>query len=201
MIVIQSGLGVSIEAWLDDSIPTISGNEAMFEEITRPKRKAAINWTGSNLLRMTVGCILDGFATGVSVEGDCTKLELLMVSRGGGGAPPQPVKILGPVPHKNTVWFVESIGWGAAIYEGLSRVRQQFTLNLVERLELSVSLPKARKPKIKFKWVILKKGEDLKDIAKRELGNPNAWTRLRQRNGKPFRGYGQPKGTKVGIPK
>jgi hypothetical protein len=201
-IVIQSAFGVAVECWLDESMPTISGGEGIYDEIERPKRKAAIHWNGSNLLRMTVGCILDRFSTNQSIEPEIAKVEMLPKSRGPVGTPPPPVRIAGPVPHQHTIWFVESIEWGDSIWDGVVRQRQQFTLSLVERMELNVALKRQVKPVTgKYGTYHLKKGETLKEVAKKKLGSASKWTLLRNKNGKRFlKNEGHAVGTIVKYP-
>lgn len=194
----------TLDILLGDSPPTITQGYSIFGEIARPKRSTVIEYVGKELFKMAVPCMLDGWVEGRSVEDRVRSLELIAVSRGGKGEPPQDFRIEGPVPHKNLQWYIETIEWGDAIYDGMIRLRQVFVMNLVQKLDMPYILkngqeqPQATRPG----WRVVRTPDgDLRRLAQIMLGDSRLWNRMRQKNGKKFRDWSVAKNTVVRVPR
>lgn len=194
----------TLDILLGDSPPTVTQGYSKFNEIERPKRSDVIEYTGKTLFKESIPCMLDGWSEGRSVEPQIHTLELLSLSRGGKGNPPQDFKIDGPIPHRNLQWYIESFDWGDAIYDGAVRLRQIFVLNVVQKLDMPYILkngqdtPQASKPG----WRVVQTPDgDLRRLAQIMLGDSRLWNRMRQKNGKKFRDWVVPKNTTVRVPR
>lgn len=191
-----------LQILLGDGNPTVTQGYSTWEEIDRPKRKNAVEWTGELPFKMEIPCIFDGWIAGQSVEQQCILLEGIAVSRLKKGEPPPEVKVSGPIPHASLTWHVDTIDWGDAMYDGGVRVRQAFSFNLIEKVDAPITIRErttTTKPK-HYRTVTTKQGEDLRDIAELNLGNPSLWHQLRTMKNTAFRTYRVPKGTKVRVP-
>ena len=194
----------TMDILLGDTSPRVTQGYSTFNEITRPKRSTAIEYTGKDLFKISVPCLLDGWVENRSVEPQIRELEVLAVSRGGKGNPPQDFKINGPVPHNDLQWMIENLEWGDAIYDGDTRLRQFVVLNLVQKLDMPYLLknggdaPRAVSPG----WrVVQTRDGDLRRLAQTMLGDSRLWNRMRQKNGKKFRDWSVPKNTTVRVPR
>lgn len=192
----------SLQILLGDGSPSITQGYSTWEEIDRPKRKNAVEWTGEVPFKLEIPCLFDGWIAGRSVESLCNALEGIAVSRVKKGEPPSEIKISGPVPHADRSWHIDTIDWGDALYNGGVRVRQAFSLNLIEKVDMPITIRErttTTKP-TRFRTITTKQGENLRDIAERNLGNPQLWKQLRTIKNVGFRSYVVPKGTKVRVP-
>jgi hypothetical protein len=189
---------------LGEGSPTITQGYSRFEEIERPRRMDVVEFTGMPVFKMSISCLFDGFADDRSVEPSCTLLEALATSRGGVGNPPQEIRVVGPVPHTELIWYIEGIGWGSAEYNGDVRVRQAFDLDLIEKADMPYVLRNEDKikahPTRGWKIVTTQTG-DLRELAQIQLNNSVLWRRFTDVKGKKFRDWRVKKGTKVRIPR
>jgi hypothetical protein len=189
---------------LGEGNPSITQGYSRFEETPRPKRSDVVQFVGGAVFKQTIPLMFDGFIEDRSVERECSIIEGLAVSRGVAGEPPAVVRVSGPVPHSELEWYIESIEWGDAIYEGNNRTRQIFTLNLIQRLDLPyVLMNETRRvvhPPKGWKVVVTKTG-DLRELAQIMLNNSALWRRFTDTKGKKFRDWRVKKGTRVRVPR
>lgn len=176
----------------DEGSPTVTQGGARFEEVTRPKRADVVEFVGSAVYKQMIPSMFDGWSDGTPVDGPCSTLEAL--------ANAIPFRIDGPVPHNNIDWYVESVDWGDAIYDGGARVRQKFGLNLIQKADMPAVLGNERRQDLrKIKTVISRTG-DLRELAQLVLGDSTLWRRFTNTKGKPFRDWRQKKNVKVRVP-
>jgi len=194
----------TLDLLLGETSPRVLSGYSTFNEIARPKRSTAIEYTGKELFRLEIPVLIDGWLSGTSVEGIIQQIEELAVSRGGKGNPPQDFRVDGPIPHRDVQWMIEGLDWGDAIYDGDIRLRQFLTLTLVQKLDMPYLLrngndaPRAVTPG----WRVVKTRDgDLRRLAQTMLGDSRLWRRIRKKNGDPFRDFLVPKNTTVRVPR
>lgn len=188
---------------LDDGQPQPSAGEGGWTEIARPRRRAAMEWTGHAAYRLTVSLLLDrGGAedTGDDVEGDCEALRGLGLQVPGGHQPPV-LTLAGPLYIPAERWVIQSIEWGAYLRrrdDGL-RVRQAVSVEFWEHeaADLVVALSPAQAASQRVaeaagqptgagtpvsRIYTARQGETLSAIAARELGDHRRWNEIADLN-------------------
>jgi hypothetical protein len=199
--IVSVNTGESVSAILGAAAPNITAGYSNFESIDRPKRKSVANWVGMNLFAMDVQAMFDGWDTDRSVEHDCAVLESFGMSRGNRGEFPSPIKVIGPVPHSNLEWYLSGVTWEDVIYQNDVRVRQAFTINLLERVNMPLLVRNdAKQNQVKYRVVKVKKGWDLQQIAATHMGESLLWRRITDMKGKKFRDPYVKPGTDVKVP-
>lgn len=203
-------------ARLGEGIPTLSGY-GTWETITRPLRTDALEWQGTPARRLELALLFDGWAEGNSVEGPCRTLEGLTAARSG-GRPPATVRLRGPVPRTELTWIVEEIEWGDAIWTGSGpfrgfRLRQAFTVTFAEYHSADAILRRQKIPKGRGPRIVTVKiqryedksaaPENIREIARRTLGEAGRWREVTTLAGKHFRDPGQrlKVGQRVKVPR
>jgi LysM repeat protein len=202
---LTGGKYVTIQAWsVQLKVTGILGPEGMkitsgygeWEEVRIPRGDPYSQWKGRPLFTATLDIILDGWgANPRSIETGCKNLDTLG-QRIPGMVSPTNVRIWGPVPKAGLSWVITSIDYNDVIRDPRSgvRFRQQCLVHLLEyRAEETVAaMPRAKatpKPPQKYK---VKKGDTLKSIAAKLLGNSNKWQLIEKKN-KGLRGFQIPK--------
>lgn len=198
---------------LDDQIPTSSGGYTIWEELERLKRRTAIQFKGVSPYRLSFGGYFDAWselfpgywADGAAVEAAIKRLEVMATPRHGTLKPPPPLTIQsGPVPRRDLEFYIETIEWTESIWDGDLRLRQRFTLSLVQRVDVEVLLRKAdrtpTKKTAKYRIEKLPKGINLKELAAIQLGDATRWREIKNAKGKSFRDYRQKAGTVIKVP-
>lgn len=194
--------GESVSAILGATPPNVKSGYSKFEEVERPKRKSAVNWVGMGVFTMDVNAMFDGWTDDRSVEHECAVLESFAMSRGGRGDFPSAVRIDGPVPHSNLEWYLSEVSWEEdVIYVGQNRVRQSFTITLLERVNLPLLVRNDHKQnQVRYRPVTVPKGWDLQQIAAVQMGEAALWRRITNTKGKKFRDPFVKPGTKIKVP-
>jgi nucleoid-associated protein YgaU len=119
---------------LGEDRPNVTAGYGGWDEVQRPRRTAAITWTGTPVRRMDLAVLIDSFAAGTSVEADIAQLERLARPRPGGSPPSLTLDAAGGhIPYRGLTWVADSIAWGdAEMNTAGNRTRQAATLSLVE---------------------------------------------------------------------
>lgn len=177
----------------------LTGGVGGWEQYDRARRDQAVEYVGTPGRVLTGPVIFDGMEaqkTGErprddSVEDDIIALEALGRPTTATSQPPV-LQLAGPVPHRDRRWVLQSIDWDDAP-EGRpgdgQRVQQRATLTFFEYEPGSTTLSPAKraaagKPKkTTVKTVLVRSGDDLRDIAAREYGHANQWRKLANANG------------------
>lgn len=129
--------------WFDLAGPTeISGGSGGWQDVTRPMRRTASEWTGTPILTQTVPLLLDGLPAGagrnVSVEPLCRLLQSWGEPTEDTGRPPI-LRIAGPVHHTARRWVIDSLTWAPALRNGRGeRIQQDVTLVLRDFLDPAI---------------------------------------------------------------
>jgi len=129
---------LSVNARLSDERPDITQGYGGWEEVERPRRSPITTFKAPPGLHLTLPILLDGWASGTSVEPQITALERMGLMTGANGEPPK-VKIQGrgqAIPYQARTWVIDTLTWGDALMNANGdRVRQQVTLALLEYVE------------------------------------------------------------------
>jgi hypothetical protein len=189
---------LSVTAWLGVDLPTVTGGYGGWQMVARPRRQALTAWMGHEPFSMDLPLLLDGFVNNFSVEARCSALERMARPPKEGDEPPL-VKVIGPVPHADLTWVINSIRWGDALRSSTGpRVRQFVTLSLVkyiadDRVQLTSAAARARakavpsstaggKPVNPTAPYVVKAGDTLSSIAASILGDYNKWRDIAKLN-------------------
>lgn len=179
-------------ARLADGRPTLTGGVAIYEEIARPKLTSITEFAGSTPYRMQLGVILDGLADGRDQEPFARNLRR-MISYDEIPQPPR-ITVAGVgVPGTEYTWVIEDLVWdsNAIISDTGALLRQPVQLTLLQfvtdqRLRLLAAANQARqrtsstaKPK---KIYVVKSGDTLQEIAKKQLGSAAKWKDIAKLN-------------------
>ena len=157
-----------------------------YAEITRPRNVSLLTWQGRAPFEMTLDLVFQGIPVahgwGRSVEKQIVLLEDLATKQPGMTTPPS-VRLFGPVPHPELRWLITTIAWGDSWRRSLDgqRILQDATVTLHEYVEdpyLMAQRPKGKASGSKFHWYVIKHGDNVKAIAKRQLGNPSKWEQI-----------------------
>jgi LysM domain len=161
--------------------PKITGGIGGWEVTARPRQIGMTTWQGSEPFQVQLSVMLDGYATGVSVEP--TLRKLVTIGRGDDESPPGVLTITG-VPMPADDWVLEALEFGDALLRSSdgSRVRQPLALTLREYVPptfLQLRRGALQGPKGKTKVMTARKGDTPAKIARRQECK---WTDLRDLN-------------------
>lgn len=157
-----------------------------YDEVTRPRNVSLLSWQGRAPYEMTLDLVFQGIPVahgwGQSVEKQITLLEDLATKQPGMTTPPS-VRLFGPVPHPELRWLITAISWGDFWRRSLdgARIMQKASVTLHEYVEdpyLMPQRPKGKASGAKFRWYVIKRGDNVKSISKRLLGNPSKWEQI-----------------------
>jgi len=129
---------LSVTALLSDARPDVQSGYGGWNEVTRPWRPPITSYQAPPPLHLVLSLLLDGFATGASVERDIAHLETMsQATASDGGTPRVTIAATGSaVPHTDRTWVVGDLAWGDAEMDRHgNRTRQQVTLTLYEYVE------------------------------------------------------------------
>jgi len=155
-----------------------------WESIERPFRPDASDWRGRRALRLSVPLLLEGFSRGgVSVQ---PLFDLLDgIAWNANNKEPPSVQLSGPIPHTELLWHIADIDWSDDENDCITRgdvlIRQAAVVTFEEHHTAESAITRTR---AKAKTVRSKKGDTLKKLAKRHLGNASKWKDLRKANPK-----------------
>lgn len=200
---LTGGQKVMLQAWTVNLSVTcllgadgakITGGFGTWETVAVPRNLALTQWQGQALMTMDISLMIDDWHRQNSVEPALKKLEALAVRQPGMLTPPS-LRLVGPVPYPKLRWVITGIDYGDALRNKRTgaRMRQELTVHLLQyRAETDLmELPRAKataKPPRKYK---VKKGDDLKELAKRFYHNAKKWQLIEKAN-KGMRGYKLP---------
>jgi hypothetical protein len=175
----------------------LTGGFGKWEEVAVPRGQPFTQWVGRQLLTQDLALVLDRYRTHASVEPQIAVIESMATPPGAqqpGQAPvtPSPVRIVGAVPHPETTWVIGGLDYGDCIRDPATgqRQRQAITLHLVQYVAEAVvsALPPPPPPPRK---VQVKRGDDLKRLARDYLGKSARWPEIVKLN-KGLRGWRLP---------
>lgn len=171
-----------LEAPLSEEEPRLTGGYASWQETARPRRVALTDYVGRSPFRQTVPILLDGFATGASVEPAIRTLEKMALP-GSGRADPPVLTLAGPLPRVEGDWVVETIEWGQALRDDDgNRIRQAATISLLELVEDERLKELNRRRPSRPRWYVVKRGDTLRSIAAHQLGKASRWHEIARLN-------------------
>lgn len=199
----KSSDGAAVKVLRGDGPPKLVGGLGGWDIVSRPRRIGLTQWTGREPFQMDVPILFDGWHDQKSVEDDIRRLNGMAV--GAAYDPPPTVQVQGAVPVSDATWIISNIDWGDEVYweENAAgktwRLRQDAVVHLLQyqaedRLKITItkSLPNT--------YVVHRKGETLRSIAKSMYGNGNRWKDIQKANPK-IRDPNKIKvGTKLRIP-
>lgn len=177
----------TVTALLGPQVPTVSGGIGGWSEVTRPRRSAVAEWTGTGLMTATLQLVLDGYATGRPVTGTLAALTA-MAPR---DTEPPGVRVSGawPIPPEVT-WAIQSLTPSDQILSPAAAVlRVTVTIELIERaLTHTVvrSSPAKRhrsrtgtgSDRARTRTYTVRSGDTLGAIAARLLGTASRWREI-----------------------
>ena len=179
---IEGGKQVTVP--LGPSNPKIEGVGG-WEEINRPLRKAATEWTGQPLLKVTCELLFNGWATDESQQAEYNKLQEMAWARNDSRTRPTRVKISSPTISLGAGrdWVIADLQMGEGWRDSASRLLRQYaTLVLWEYEAIDVVKKKKRKKAAKKRRYTVKRGDTLMKIAQKELGSSKKWRDLKKLN-------------------
>ena len=184
LVSIQSST-TTVRAYLGEEGARVSGGYGEWDVTERPRDVSMTTWRGRAPFEMELPILLDRFATGDSVEEECRRLERLALPVSSRRSPPT-IRLFGAVPRAEQRWVVQSIDWGdqvRALGSG-SRMRQYATLHLLEFQPPELVAPRAKATPQNARRYRARKGDTLRKLAKKFLGNANHWKQIRRLNPK-----------------
>lgn len=146
--VAPAGQGIVLDLVGDDQL---TGGDGRWNTVNRPRRRDALEWTGTNLFTYTLPLLLDGTEVSVgvdrSVEAACR--QLLTWSAEPTKTTRQPVVLVATGPLKTpptTRWVIGGLAWGGQIRgrDG-RRVQQYVTVTLTEYAAATVRKSPAKR--------------------------------------------------------
>lgn len=176
-LVLETNEAAGVAVRLGNGSATLSSSAGGWGEVARPKRAALTEWEGHAARRVTVPVLIDGWRTRSSVEAACTTLERLGRALPGEAGTPV-VKVAGNVPRADLEYVIDGIEWGPALWVGRVRVRQEVTVTLLEYVPGADLVVKATPLGGKPRLYRVRKGDNLKRIAAKLLGNANRWREI-----------------------
>ena len=182
-----------------------------WDPVQRPQNVALLTWTGYEPMSMTIPILFDEWQTQKSVENDILALELLAGRGPGAGGRTQPPDVTlkasagfgALIPHnfngESLDWVITSLEWstdeGDVIRRrpqpdgsGGHRVRQAGTVVVTQHVEdkrlIELSVARRRNAHGRRRTVhVVKKGETLMSIARKEYGTADRWQDIAIHNG------------------
>lgn len=181
---------VTVRMFPGEGVPTVVDGYANIETITRPLRRGLTRWVGSNPTQVSIPVLFDGWRRGESVEPDIADLERMAGLAGGVATEPLNITISSTgklVPHEDDgEWFITGIDWGEALSSASGRRLRQAATITVTRIILAQSERSVAKRqqgnKHHARSYRVKKGDTLRSIARKVLGDPDRWVDIRRLN-------------------
>jgi nucleoid-associated protein YgaU len=170
-----------------------AGGTSQWEEFSRPRRVAGLEYTGTSLRTLTVPLMLNGIdrpARGreASIESYVNWLEALARPTSTTGEPPI-LRLRGPVPWRSLLWVVDDLQPDETTAEysaGGSRVQLLVNVVFKEWQSVAVLVTEARgKGRAKVKTTTVVRADfpqGLTKVAARTLGRSSRWRDIARRN-------------------
>lgn len=184
-------LRLAVTAWLDSDSPKPTGGYGGQDEVARPRNVPLLDFNGGTLYRQELNLIFDGFKSNQSIEGAVVALERMARPQLPDYPQPPIVRVGGAAAHPELEYLIENITWGDAQRDSTSgaRIRQAFTLALVQRSDATilVSKPGGRSggnSKSHVKRYTVKSGDNLMNIAHKFIGSSKKWRVIAKLNHK-----------------
>lgn len=133
--------GLRLDLVGDDQL---SGGVAAWGTIERPRRRTAVEWTGTSGLTYVLPLLLDGMETtrghDTSVETQCRLLQDWASEPTKATAQPVVLRATGPLQTgPNVRWVISNLEWGAKSRNAAGkRVQQYVTVTLTQHVEATV---------------------------------------------------------------
>lgn len=211
----------AVSCLLGDGNPVPVGGYGGWEIKARARKRGLTRWGGVEPLQVDIPIIIDhfldnnGVADGVAGEADIRVLELMAGTHNDDSEPPTVIfDAGGAVPHDYSdnpsyTWAVTNLQYTDPVYKTQygNRARQGMVVSVMQmitddtlglkssaRKHKAKNTSKAVKQGAKKKRYTVKKGDTLKTIAAKQLGNASRWREIAAING----GIRDPKSIKVG---
>lgn len=164
----------------DAAAPRMTSVGGRWNVVNRPRRTSFTVWDGTDLYKMDVPILFDGWDTGRSMEDAVSILNQMRIPPSDLTPPPQ-VRIEGAVPVKNAVWVIEGIDFGDNViwHPDGYRLRQDAVVHLLQYAE---STPLQIKPAMTAHIYHVRAGDTLKSISKSQYGTPKFWSAIKNAN-------------------
>lgn len=201
---------VSVTVRISTPAATISGGYGGWEGIRRPRENSLVEWIGHDPMQLDVPILFDGMLPdlggqieqepwGDSVEHDIRILEHLTHKLDGYNSPPR-IKVESDlIPYQDREWVINDIKWHGDDVRRPNdgqRVRAGAIVQLFEFIEFDIINGRlsaaARRKRAKAKnnvktrqkkgTYIVKEGDTLRGIAKKELGSASKWHEIANAN-------------------
>lgn len=193
-----ANLRVTVVGYLA-SPPDITPGVGGWEATARAQQRPARWWAGTPETTMTLNLILDRSIT-PDVQTELRQLVALGRRRGTMSAP-QAVRVSGdifdPYTLNNGLWVITGLNLGDRIVGRNGSLRQQHVTVTLADYEpvtairaLTVKRTRSAANKPRKRTITTRKGDTLRKIAVRELGQSTAWQKIRTWNPKQFKGKG-----------
>lgn len=121
----------AVECWLNGE-PTM-GPRNGWQVASRDGRKGILEWVGTDPDRMTVPIVLDGWASGLSVQSAWNALNR-MITQPDDNTPPTKILVTGGLPTPRGTWVIETLTpeTGGLMPDAVVLYRQVATVVLLE---------------------------------------------------------------------
>lgn len=158
---------------------TPGGGVGGWEGLTLPGRDDAIEWGSTPGRTLSIPILIDGLEPRRSIESDIATLYTMGRPADGSprGSTPPVVKVRGMVRGTDREWVINAIDEGAALWDGMHRVRLFATVNLMEFVppELVVIRRRSKSGKAQSAGTYtVKRGDTLGSIARDRMGRKTA---------------------------
>lgn len=176
--------GKSVTIRRGDGAPKMTAGGGGWETVDRPRRTGFTQWSGGDPYQMDIPVLFDGWANGRSQEAAISMLNQMKMSPGP-WLPPPTVTIIGLVPVKGATWVIQNIEWGDDVIwqadgESGYRLRQDAVVQLLQFVAEDRLTIRKQSPPIKLH--IVRKGDTLANISKREYGTTKYVAMLKKAN-------------------